>query len=173
MKNGRLCHEKNKKIIIAVIILACVTLSMCGFKRFAQEAAKTSAKQQEVETVDVSKINNSNFFFEDITNETVYSIRHSFFSDVIPDEMLLQMTTISQYENGNLYLIKCDYDEDFPGRYGLGFDRFSLGYFYIQDNSATIYRIREEDMTNEIMDSEEKIMSAGAVVCQEQEKKIF
>lgn len=163
--------KKNKKIIITIIILACITLSMCGFKSFAHETAKTTVRQQEVETVDVSKINNSNFFFEDITNETVYSVQHSFFSDVIPDELLLQITTVSQYENGKLYQIKCDFDEDFPGRYELGFDRFSLGYFYIQDNSATIYRIREEDMTNEIMDSEEKIMSVGTVVCQEQEKK--
>lgn len=163
--------KKNKKVIITVIILVCVTLSMCGFKRFAQEVAKTSAKQQEVETVDVSKINNSNFFFEDITNVTVYSVKHSFFSDVIPDEMLLQINMVSQYEDGKLYQIKCDFDENFPGRYELGFDRFSLGYFYILDNSATIYRIREEDMTNEVMDSEEKIMSAGTVVCQEKEKK--
>ena len=196
---------KNKKVIV-VTILSCITLSMCGCKRFVQEEASTvqeeastaqeetstvqeetsiaqeetstiqvetstSEKQQEVESINASKINNSNFFFEDITKEKVYHVRHSFFTDAIPDEVLLQITMESQYESGKLYRIKCDFDEDFPGRYDLGYDRFSLGYFYVQNDSATIYRIREGDMTNEIMDSEEKIMSAGTVVCQEQEKK--
>lgn len=161
---------KNKKVI-TIIILVCVILSMCGFKRFVQKATLTLEKQQEVETINVSKINNNNFFCEDITKEKVYYVRHSFFTDVIPDEILLQITMASQYENGKLYRVKCDFDKDFPGRYELGYDRFSLGYFYIQDNGDTIYRIREEDMTDEVMDSEEKIMLAGTVVCQEKEKK--
>jgi hypothetical protein len=76
---------------------------MCGFKRL---------------------INNSNFFFEGITSEPVYSVRHSFFSDVIPDEMLLQITMVSQYKNGKLYQIKCDFMRISPGDMNLGLTGF-------------------------------------------------
>lgn len=154
-----------KKTLI-LILLACIAFYMCGFKK--PLVLNTPLKNDQIITDE--KVQRNDFFFDDITTKRIYNVRQSL-SDEIPLEMSLRITLSSQYENGRLYRIECDYVEHFPERYEGGVDRLSLGYFYVQDNSSVIYQIREENMTDELEKSEEKIMSAGTVVCQEKEKK--
>lgn len=126
---------------------------------------ETSISETEVYSQSIE----NEFFFKDISEKNKYNVQHSFFSEIIPPELSLQITIESQYEKGTLYKIKCDFTEDFPERYETGTDRLSLGYFYVPDNSNTIYRIREENMTDEVMQSEESVIAAGTIVCQEEE----
>lgn len=127
-------------------------------------------KTEQPETTTDKKVSENDFFFKDLDSEKKYKVRHSFFS-TFPSEVPLEVTLVTEYESGKMYRININFAGEFTERYVDGVDRLSLGYFYAQDHSSTIYRIREEDMTDEIMKSEEGFILAGTVVCQEEEKK--
>lgn len=158
----------SKKYIVIISLVVFCFMGLYGCNKSAQKMNLVISKSIGNEDIIVRSVRKNEFFFEDISQEKNYNVRHSFFSE-IPPELSLQITMESQYEGGNLYKIRCDFTEDFPERYESGTDRLSLGYFYVQNNTNTIYRICEENMTDEVMKSEEDIIFVGSVVCQEEE----
>ena len=136
----------------------------------SSESEPSSEPADLPETESFSEAESDAFFFRDISEEKRYDVRHSFFTEDIPSELRLKIEKVSRFERGTLYKLGCDYEKEFSGRYTYGSDRLSLGYFYVMDNSGTIYRIWDNDMTEDVLNSEDNIISTGTVVCQEDEK---
>jgi hypothetical protein len=107
------------------------------------------------------------FFFLNDVSKARYKSRFTFFSeDTLPNEMELLVTEVLNFENGILYELRLDYDKDFDNRHLFGWDRFQLGYFYVQKDK--IIMIRGINVLDKIK-SEEDIFKECNIVCQEKE----
>lgn len=111
---------------------------------------------------------NNEFFFQDL-QPVHYKANFSFITDTpLPDKVELFINEVLRFKNGILYELKIAYDEDFSGRIYYDWDRFHLGYFYIQKDKILL--LREPDILNKIK-TEEDIILYSTVVCQNEELK--
>ncbi len=115
----------------------------------------------------VKDVNNP-FFFNNGEQKLNYNARFTFAGLDFPEEIEVLVTEVLSYENGIMYELKIDYDEDFNGRHYDGWDRLHLGYFYVQKDK--IYLIQDQNEFENIK-IEADIINNGVVVCQEEEKK--
>lgn len=117
---------------------------------------------------DMVTIDRNPFFFEDDVAIADYNARFTFTGLDLPNEVELLITEVLSYENGIMYELKINYSEDFRGRNYYGWDRFHLGYFYVQKDK--IYLIQDQNVFDSIK-TEEDIINSGIIVCQEEEMK--
>ncbi|MCH5281547.1 MAG: hypothetical protein J1E61_08770 [Lachnospiraceae bacterium] len=108
------------------------------------------------------------YFFPRGTDKEDYNMAHLFLGNDLPVKVQLDIHLIKNYGNGKLYEIKFDEAFDISERYDFrarqGWDRFHLGFFYVQGD--TIYRVRDIDAEGITGWSEEEIISKGQLVCQ-------
>lgn len=105
------------------------------------------------------------FFFPDKTNKE-YNAKFTFLDTSLPDNIKLTISEVLCFESGVLYELRIDCDNDFSGRDNNGWDRFQIGYFYVQEK--VIYLLRGQDIIESIK-SEEDIIKLGTIVCQNEE----
>ena len=121
---------------------------------------------QEQDSASAGKSNDSMknpYFFENFTESVYYDAKYSF-SDrkELPNSIALKVTQIEKLSHGTLYEMKLDYDKDFQGRDYFGWDRFHLGYFYVQEDS--IYLLRNIEVS-EMIENEDAIINQGELIC--------
>lgn len=129
-----------------------------------------SYKTLPIELVDdnTQKQEISSFFLEGISKAR-YKSRFTFFCDnQLPTEVELLITEVSTFDDGVLYKMQIDCNEEFEGRYYYEWDRFQLGYFYVKNDK--IIMLRGEDIQDKIK-SESDVTKLGSVVCQNEEIK--
>lgn len=98
--------------------------------------------------------------------EKIYDSNFLFYEDIeFPEQVELMYETINKDEEGILYLIRIDMNEEFSGRDYYGHDRTKLGYFYVTD--AIVYFVDELDVDSEM--TIEKIKSEGRIIYAEQD----
>lgn len=154
-----------KKIII---LLTYSLLALCGCNSIiAKEQVLTLA--QPIEQTSVQDYSSNNVYFFPDENSVTYKARFTFpEADSLPEEIILSINEVLRLEQGILYELKILYDGDFPGRVYYDWDRFQLGYFYVQEDSIIL--LRGDNILNEIT-SVEDIFAKGDIVCQVEELK--
>ena len=109
--------------------------------------------------VQTESVNRNLFFFNEGVLKAKYKSSFSFFTDdSLPSEVELLVIELSRFESGVLYELKINYEENFASRDYNGWDRFHIGYFYVEEDKITM--IRHSDVLEE-----------RKVVCQEEEKE--
>ncbi len=109
--------------------------------------------------------NKNPFFFPDKKSKE-YDAKFTFLDTSLPDNINLTIVEVLCFESGVLYELRIDCDNDFSGRDNNGWDRFQIGYFYVQEKM--IYLLRGQDIIESIK-SEEDIIKLGTIVCQNEE----
>lgn len=108
------------------------------------------------------------YFFPD-ENLVTYKTRFTFpEASSLPEEIILSVNEVLRLEQGVLYEMMIQYNGNFPGRVYYDWDRFHLGYFYVQED--LIILLRGNNILNQIT-SEEDIFAKGDIVCQDVELK--
>lgn len=103
----------------------------------------------------------TDFFSEGLTTQRM-NVNTSFESE-LPDKMDLCINQVLEFQEGALYELRLDYENDFSGRVDENGDRLHLGYFYVENDR--IFRIRETDADNIITCSAEELKEKGTLVC--------
>ena len=98
--------------------------------------------------------------------ENIFDSSFLFIDDIdMLEQVELIYETVEEDEDGSLYLIRIDYDEDFIARDYYGHDRTRLGYFYVTD--AIVYFVDELDVDSEMTIDTVKLQ--GKIIYAEQE----
>ena len=142
---------------------------MAEYVRTEYENGKNSWNIEITDTIK-GKEENPYFFPKDLYTAK-YNIQSNL--DVLDTqkEIELMIIPMENSESGTIYELRIDCDEEFHGRDYFGWDRCSLGYFYVQDDK--IYYIGHLDTGKEIVGvtSEEEFIEKGSIVCQDEELK--
>ncbi|GLC80072.1 hypothetical protein [Lacrimispora brassicae] len=154
---------KKKFIVIWIYVL----ISLCGCSNIPKEQLLIANHSFE-QTSEKDFFVQNKYFFPDESSIT-YKTRFTFLEEEpLPQEVDLLINEILRFKHGILYELKVNYDGEFSGRIYYDWDRFHLGYFYVQEDK--IFLLRGENILNEIT-SEEDIFSMGKIVCQDEELK--
>lgn len=105
------------------------------------------------------------FFFPDSNLKPQYMVRSTILDE---ESMNLLILEKERFENGVLYELRMDYDEDFWCRYYYEWDRCCLGYLYV--NAEKIYFVGYTQEEAEGFETEADILENAVVVCQEEER---
>ncbi len=103
------------------------------------------------------------FFFPNVDTAYSYKLTTSFDSLSDMNQIQLMITEIKKYDEGVLYELKCDINEDIVDRYGIPVR--DLGLFFVQDDK--IYFIRDGAVKDELVNVE-TITDKGTLVCCEE-----
>lgn len=148
-------------------MLICVLISLCGCSNIPKE--QVSIINHSIEQTSKKDFSVENKYFFPVEGSITYKTRFTFLEEeLLPQEINLLINEILRFKQGILYELKIDFDGDFSGRTYYDWDRFHLGYFYVQEDKILL--LRGEDILNEIT-SEEDILSRGKIVCQDEELK--
>lgn len=79
------------------------------------------------------------------------------------EQIAITCREISRLKNGIIYNLCIDSDEALPGRHYRDWDRFDLGYYYV--NNDSILLVRDVDIKRI---SEEELIDIGTIVCQKE-----
>lgn len=150
-----------------IIIWICVLISLCGCSNIPKKQLLIINHFIEQTSEKDFSIKNKYFFPDE--GSIIYKTQFTFLEEeLLPQEIDLSINEILRFEQGILYELKINFDDDFAGRTYYGWDRFHLGYFYVQEDRILL--LRGENILNEIT-SEEDILSMGKIVCQDEELK--
>lgn len=171
-----------KKQLIILLSIFTIIFSGCA-NHSMDETSKTApsessdlysdlpdGNEEPAELLSKAATTNKNpYFFQENIQTADYDTKFTFWDDdSLPAEMELSINELLHFDNGTLYELKLNYDETFNGRDYYGWDRFHLGYFYVQEDK--IYLIREAGVIEHIQ-TEADILSQGTIVCQQEELK--
>lgn len=111
------------------------------------------------------------FFFQDNVLKVKYKARFTFPSkEIFPNEIDLLIIKVLNFENGTLYKLKINCNEDFGNQTYYDFsDRFNLGYFYVQKDKILL--IKDSALDIDELKTEADILNKYKVVCQDEELK--
>lgn len=170
---GRNVNSTNGQIIDTQTSYSVVEVNteMAEYVRIEYENGKNSWN---IEITDAIKGKEENpYFFPKDLHTAKYNIRSNLDMLETKHEIELMIIPVESSESGTIYELRLDCDEEFRGRNYYGWDRCSLGYFYVQDDK--IYYIGHlyigqlytgKEIASII--SEEGLMEKGVVVCQEE-----
>lgn len=135
---------------IFIICMVCFTFSGC----LGEQKRESDIPQED-----------EGYFFPTGTGSCTYSVKTSIDTLSSMEQAELTITEIRSFEEGILYELKCDINEDIVDRFEIPV--LYLGLFFVQDDK--IYFIRDGAVKDELTDVE-AITDMGTLVCCEEGK---
>lgn len=149
--------KKIKKIIYISCTIVFV-LTGCGNSETKDSELANLKEMDEITTEDI--------VVNETVQEKIYDASFLFYEDIeFPEQVELIYEMIEENEEGSLFLVTIDMDDEFSGRDYYGHDRMKLGYFYTTD--SIVYYMDELEMDEEITIN--KIIMEGKIIYAEKE----
>lgn len=150
--------KKTRYIFIICFISFILSACFNGEKSVVKESMVNKA------TVDIDIPQESaGYFFPAGTDSCAYQAKSSIEPLADVEQMTLIITEVRRFDEGVLYELKCDSDENIVDRNGIPV--LYLGLFYVQDNN--IYFLRDEAVKDELT-TVDAIIKTGTLVCCEE-----
>ena len=154
------------KRVLVLLVFAIILFGGCTNVREDIEGTKINENSEypEIPEPIVEPVSENNqFFFQNICEPIYYEATYTFAdSKDLPDRIALIVTEREKTESGILYEMRLDYNKEFSGRDYFGWDRFWLGYFFVQGQE--IYLLRNEKLSD-IIGNEKELINRGTLIC--------